>query len=111
MIQLIADDSWGEAKVSYKKMLTYKGLKEVKTYADGIGAWIPQLLLTDIHGSYQTTSSLKNAKEIGLTIHAYTIREDQLPEYADSVESLANILNREGIDGAFTDFPDKMRNK
>ncbi|MBT7609194.1 MAG: glycerophosphodiester phosphodiesterase [Bacteriovoracaceae bacterium] len=106
LIQLIADDSWKEANISYKKMLTRKGLKHVKTYADGIGAWIPQLLSTDVHGAYLPTSSLGYAKDLGLTIHAYTLRADQLPEYAKDVNGLANILSREGVDGVFTDFPD-----
>jgi glycerophosphoryl diester phosphodiesterase len=111
LIQLIADDSWKEANVSYKKMLTRQGLEKVKTYADGIGAWIPQLLMTDVHGSYLPTSSLSHAKDLDLIIHAYTIRADLLPEFAESVKGLANILNREGIDGVFTDFPDLINSK
>ena len=43
-----------------------------------------------------------------LQVHPYTVRADQLPEYATNVNQLYDVLyNQAGVDGLFTDFPDK----
>lgn len=108
LIQLIGDNSWKESPDDFKKMLTIKGLKEVKKYADGIGPWFPQLI-KPVGRSYKMTPLAKIAKGLGLKVHTYTLRDDSLPDYVDSVKGLANILSREGVDGVFTDFPDRIR--
>ncbi|MCO4756175.1 MAG: hypothetical protein KC478_16960, partial [Bacteriovoracaceae bacterium] len=108
LIQLIGDNSWKESPDDFKKMLTIKGLKEVKKYADGIGPWFPQLI-KPVGRSYKMTPLAKIAKGLGLKIHTYTLRDDSLPPYVDTVKGLANILSREGVDGVFTDFPDRIR--
>ena len=108
LVQLIGDNSWKESPDDYKKMLTPKGLKDVATYAQGIGPWFPQLI-QPVGRSYRITPLAKVAKSLGLRIHTYTMREDSLPEYVDSIKGLSVILSREGVDGVFTDFPDKIR--
>lgn len=108
LVQLIGDNSWKESPDDYKKMLTPKGLKDVATYAQGIGPWFPQLI-QPVGRSYRITPLAKVAKSLGLKIHTYTMREDSLPEYVDSIKGLSVILSREGVDGVFTDFPDKIR--
>jgi glycerophosphoryl diester phosphodiesterase len=108
LIQLIGDNSWKESPDDYTKMLTPKGLKEVSIYAQGIGPWFPQLI-QPVGRSYRITPLAKVAKSLGLKIHTYTLREDSLPEYVDSVKGLSVILAREGVDGVFTDFPDRIR--
>ena len=43
-----------------------------------------------------------------MVVHPYTVRADQLPDYATDVNQLYDILyNKAGVDGLFTDFPDK----
>jgi glycerophosphoryl diester phosphodiesterase len=41
-------------------------------------------------------------------VHPYTLRADALPDYAASLEDLLRIfLIDAGVDGVFTDFPDR----
>lgn len=43
-----------------------------------------------------------------MQVHPYTVRADQLPEYATDVNQLYGVLyNQADVDGLFTDFPDK----
>ena len=43
-----------------------------------------------------------------MQVHTYTVRADQLPEYTTDVNQLYDLLyNQAGVDGLFTDFPDK----
>lgn len=45
LIQLIAENSWKESDTDYEKMKSEKGIKEISSYAVGIGPWINQLLI------------------------------------------------------------------
>lgn len=87
LIQLIADDSWGESSHSYQAMRTKEGLKEIAKYASGIGPWIPFILNTKL---------VKWAHEESLLVHPYTLRDKS--HYPKLLEL--------GVDGVFTDFPD-----
>ncbi len=43
-----------------------------------------------------------------LVVHPYTVRSDKLPEYTTDVNQLYDALyNKAGVNGLFTDFPDK----
>ena len=43
-----------------------------------------------------------------LVVHPYTVRSDKLPEYTPDVNQLYDALyNKAGVNGLFTDFPDK----
>ncbi|HCU5526667.1 TPA: glycerophosphodiester phosphodiesterase, partial [Escherichia coli] len=43
-----------------------------------------------------------------LVVHPYTVRSDKLPEYTTDVNQLYDVLyNKAGVNGLFTDFPDK----
>lgn len=49
------------------------------------------------------------AQQIGLFLHAYTLRADQLPFPIASVAEAVRILTEEaGLDGVFTDHPDQV---
>jgi len=53
---------------------------------------------------------VKDAHALGMKVHPYTFRADEgrIPEYADSFEHLLSIFfYTVGVDGVFTDFPDK----
>lgn len=108
LVQLVADNSWGESQADYEKMMTLEGLKDVNSYADGIGAWIPLLLKQGKGGSVMASEGLRHAKSLNLTVHAYTIRADQLPGFIKNQKELITILSRNGVQGAFTDFPDQV---
>jgi glycerophosphoryl diester phosphodiesterase len=120
--------SWtvaGDARY-FGDMLTPAGLAEIKTYADGIGPWKPQVMawkispfpatnadgtpfigkLADVN-SVTPTSLIADAHKAGLSVHSYTFRDetrylagvymgDPQQEFLEFFEA--------GIDGVFTDF-------
>ena len=44
-----------------------------------------------------------------LKVIPYTLRADQMPKFVDDFEQLHDLLlQRANVDGAFTDFPDRM---
>ena len=100
---------------------TDAGLKEVATYADGIGPWkryIVATLATTPPGTGPGEAALKlapandliaRAHKAGLVVHAYTFRNEQrrLPrDYGgDPINEYLQFFGL-GIDGLFSDFPD-----
>jgi glycerophosphoryl diester phosphodiesterase len=109
LIQLIADNSWGEdGGVDYNHLMTPTGLDKIAEYANGIGPWIEQIYAgKDSSGQPIITTLVEDAHACGLQVHPYTLRRDELPEgIADFEELLDIFVNGVGIDGFFTDFPD-----
>ena len=50
---------------------------------------------------------MKLFKDTNFKIHSHTVREDELPAYANDFDHFLNILfNQLDIDGIFTDVPD-----
>jgi glycerophosphoryl diester phosphodiesterase len=93
MVQLLSKDE------QQKPMLTEAGIKEISTYANGVG---PDLgILTD------DSNFVTNAHKAGLVVHPYTLRADIRPDKNESFEQLVKRVYFDlGCDGAFTDFPD-----
>lgn len=87
-----------------------KQLAHFATYADGIGPWYKQILDTKENGKWQFTSLVSEAHRLGLKVHPYTFRADQLSEFTTFNEMMQTLLIEANIDGAFTDFPDLMVN-
>ena len=110
----------------FGEMLTPAGLAEIKTYADGIGPWKPQVMsltvspwkttnpdgtpytgsLADVN-TVTPTSLIADAHKAGLFVHSYTFRnEAKYLAGAFKGDPLAEYLPyfRAGIDGVFTDF-------
>ena len=61
-------------------------------------------------GNVKINEFLSFAHAQGLQVHPYTFRLDagQIPDFADSFEDLLGIyLFDVGVDGVFTDFPDR----
>lgn len=110
----------------FDSMLTPAGLAEIKTYADGIGPWKPQVMalkvvpfktanpdgspysgsLADVN-SVTPTSLIADAHKAGLFVHTYTFRSEQ--KYLAGFykgDPLAEYLTffRAGVDGVFSDF-------
>ena len=106
LIQLIGSE------LRYPWMFERDGMEKLAGFADGIG---PAKGL--VISSESTTSNLEitplvsRAHSAGLKVHPYTYRMDpgQLPSYAsDFQELLRQHYFDAGVDGIFTDFPDKV---
>ncbi|MBF5005326.1 glycerophosphodiester phosphodiesterase family protein [Diaphorobacter caeni] len=112
--------SWtlaGDAR-TFAAMLTPAGLAEIKTYADGIGPWKPEVLahsvvpykegagLKDVN-TLKDTGLIANAHKAGLVVHSFTFRNEpgRLAGIykGDPVNEFLAYF-RLGIDGVFTDF-------
>lgn len=96
LVQLIADNSWGESSADYEQMISPQGLFEVARYADGIG---PSL------GHIEKNKNLaSSSRKLGMFVHAYTHRNDRLPQGLKPQEYVDHIRNRLNLDGIFSDF-------
>lgn len=83
-----------------------KQLNYFATFADGIGPWYKQILDKKTNGKWTFTSLVSDAHKLGLQVHPYTFRADQLKEFSSFNEMLETFLNEATVDGVFTDFPD-----
>lgn len=104
LIQLIAENAWGESpNVDFDHLRTTQGLAEVAKVADGIGPWIPQVVDNTGH----KTPLVKEAHNVGLDLHPYTLRADALPAWAaDFDDVMQRVVIDAGADGIFSDHPD-----
>ena len=112
--------SWtlaGDAR-TFGVMLTTAGLAEIKTYADGIGPWKPEVVahsvvpykdgagLKDVN-TLKDTGLIDAAHKAGLIVHSFTFRNEagRLAGIYKG-DPVAEYLTyyRLGIDGVFTDF-------
>jgi len=106
LIQLIGENEWSEAETDYDAMQTAAGLEKIAAYANGIGPWISQVVHPQ---SGKSTGLVALAHQNGLEVHPYTMRADDLPDWAASFNELAHaVLYTAGADGAFSDFPDLL---
>jgi glycerophosphoryl diester phosphodiesterase len=110
----------------FGEMLTPEGLAEIKTYADGIGPWKPQVVswtispfpatnedgtpytgsLADVN-EVEPKSLIKDAHAAGLLVHSYTFRNESkylAGVYDGDPKGEYQTFFRAGIDGVFTDF-------
>lgn len=83
-------------------------LNHFSSYADGIGPWYKQLLDKKSNNKFTFTSLVTDAHQLGLKVHPYTFREDDLNEFSTFEEMMQTLIVDANIDGAFTDFPDKV---
>ncbi|HHC80048.1 MAG TPA: glycerophosphodiester phosphodiesterase [Flavobacteriia bacterium] len=92
--------------IEYKEEETH--LKEFAAYADGIGPYFKQLIKkVDSDGTIVFTSFVNDCHQLGLVVHAYTFRADQLGGMPTFEALLDAGFNKANLDGVFTDFPDK----
>lgn len=108
LIMLIAENSWQEnSDVDYDWLRTHEGLDYIAQFADGIGPWLPQLYKAD---TITPSDLVVEAKGRGLKVHPYTIRADDLALGVHTVDELHTRMFIDlGVDGVFSDFPDKTR--
>jgi len=84
-------------------------LAEFAKYADGVGPYFKQLIKSaDLKtGEIVFNDYVKTAHKLGMVVHAYTFRADQL-EGLPSFNFLLDLgFNKAQLDGVFTDFSDK----
>ena len=84
-------------------------LPEFATYADGVGPYFKQLIkkFDPKTGKITFNDYVKNAHELGMVVHAYTFRADQLEDLPSFDYLLDLAFNKANLDGVFTDFSDK----
>lgn len=110
LIQLIGENAWGEAATDYDVLRTPAGLARVAEYADGIGPPITRCVEWRADGTPVATPLVAAAHAAGLAVHPYTVRADGLPAGPASLDALHEALfGVAGVDGVFTDFPDRTR--
>ncbi|MEV8374933.1 glycerophosphodiester phosphodiesterase [Kribbella sp. NPDC056861] len=105
-------------KRTYADVVSAKGLREVATYAAGVGPSKDQVIPLDATGKLGTPTALvRDAHQAGLVVHPYTFRVENnfLPANFDSSTVAADSGNlfgeiaayrAAGIDGLFSDNPD-----
>ena len=119
---------------TFASLLTPAGLKEVKTYADGIGPWKPYLIPSkqvdanndgkadDLNGDGKiderdrvmmpATSVVKDAHAAGLFVHAYTFRSEAkrlASDFKGDPKAEYKLFYNLGVDGVFSDFADTAK--
>ena len=116
---------------TFASLLTPAGLKEIKTYADGIGPWKPYLIPSkqvdankdgkpdDLNGDGKiderdrvmmpATAVVPNAHAAGLFVHAYTFRSEAkrlASDFKGDPKAEYQLFYQLGVDGVFSDFAD-----
>ena len=119
---------------TFASLLTPAGLKEIKTYADGIGPWKPYLIPSkqvdankdgkpdDLNGDgniderdrvmMPATSVVKDAHAAGLFVHAYTFRNEAkrlASDFKGDPKAEYKLFFNLGVDGVFSDFTDTAK--
>ncbi len=105
-------------KRTYADVVSAQGLREVATYAEGVGPSKDQVIPLDATGKLgKPTALVADAHKVGLVVHPYTFRVENtfLPAEFDSSAVPADSGNlfgeiaayrKVGIDGLFTDNTD-----
>lgn len=105
LVQLMADTS------EYDWMRAPGGMRELARYADGIGPEKGMIIDPESErGNLLLSPLVSEAQAAGLQVHPYTFRADEghVPTYVESFEELLELFLFEvGVDGVFTDFPDR----
>ncbi|MDQ3578878.1 MAG: glycerophosphodiester phosphodiesterase, partial [Actinomycetota bacterium] len=103
---------------TYADLVTPKGLREIASYAEGIGPAKDQVIPRDTAGNLaKPTALVTDAHAVGLKVHPYTFRVENsfLPtnlrssanpaDYGDLFGELSAFWAA-GVDGVFSDNPD-----
>ena len=116
---------------TFQDLLSPEGLKEIATYADGVGPWKPYLISArqtigpdgkpqDLNGDgviderdrtlIAPTDVVKNAKAAGLAVHSWTFRSEPkrlASDFKGDPAAEYKAFFALGLDGVFSDFPDQ----
>jgi glycerophosphoryl diester phosphodiesterase len=126
LVQLLAPDgkpydveSAGET-LTYEKMATAEGLRDIASYADAVGPEKNMIIRLDARGDLDpagTTDLVEHAHAAGLAVHPYTFRAENHflpgnfrssaePRALGNAEAEIKAFLAAGVDGFFTDHPD-----
>jgi glycerophosphoryl diester phosphodiesterase len=106
LVQLIGRNDWLDAAgTDYEALLAPAGLAALRRTVDAIGPFIGLV----VDGGGRSTGLVERAAAHGLAVHAYTLRADRLPDWADDMAALTTALAAAGVGGLFTDHPDQTR--
>ena len=108
MVQLIGENRWRESPTDFDFLQTDEGLAKTAEYAQGIGPWLPQVVDMKTFDQPDISRLIDRAHRRGLFVHAYTLRADQLPPGAGEFSDVVRTLTAIGLDGVFTDHPDRV---
>ena len=106
LIQLLAENDWQESDNDYDYLRSEKGLAEIAEVAVGIGPWFGHLVSAESGAVLPLTNQAKN---LGLKIHPYTFRVDQLPTNMTTEQTLELLFDRLSVDGVFSDQTDVVK--
>lgn len=111
-----ADAVLAQSTLSYADMASPEGLKQVASYAHGVGP--SKTYIVPNTQPATATSFVSDAHAVGLKVHPYTLRPENsfLPNYLDCSTIAAEkceqgalaefeIFFKAGVDGVFTDDP------
>lgn len=115
---------------TFKDLVTAEGLKEIRSYADGVGPWKPYLLAgkqmigadgkpQDLNGDgaiderdrvlIAPTNVVRDAHAVGLFVHTWTFRSEPkrlASSFKGDPVAEYQAFFALGVDGLFSDFPD-----
>lgn len=119
---------------TFASLLTPEGLKEIATYADGIGPWKPYLIPSrlldddqdgqpdDLNGDgllderdrvmMEPTDVVRNAHAAGLFVHPYTFRSEAkrlASDFQGDPQTEYRLFYKLGVDGVFSEFADHAK--
>ena len=97
-------------KRTYGDLATPQGLKEIATYADGIGPYKRLIVPEGEDKALKAPMSLvADAHAAGLLVHPYTFRNEAqylANDYGGDPAAEYHQFFELGVDGLFSDFPD-----
>lgn len=111
LVQLVGENDWHESTTDFDLLRSRRGLRELAGTVDAVGPWLEQLYQRPgDDAAPEMTGLTAVAHDLGLAVHPYTFRLDDLPDgfgdFASLVHYFAGVLC---VDGLFTDFPDRVR--
>jgi len=107
LVQLIGEDDWSTELTNFAAMRTQRGMKKLAQTVDAVGPWLNRLYRHRRKDGKNSPSGLvERAHNVGLAVHPYTFRRDDLPPGFTSFDELIRFSTRDLlVDGLFTDFP------
>jgi glycerophosphoryl diester phosphodiesterase len=108
LVQLIGGSGPGADGIDYDWLVSDAGLKAVAGVAEGIGPALGRVVSWPAAGApAQVTDLVARARAVGLAVHPYTVRRDDLPKHCPDLPTLhAALFDQARVDGVFSDFPD-----
>ena len=105
LVQLVGNEE------SYEWMFDAEGMARLAQYADGLGPEKGLIVsYQSVAGMIEPSNLVELAHANGMEVHPYTFRLDpgQVPGYAEDFEEMLDLFYFSvGVDGLFTDFPDR----